>query len=475
MTFACVFLAWALPALIGAGLFALACGRPRDFAGWSATIGCGFVLGALLCALSVNVLGTAPVSRIPHLLMPAMLVPALALWAWVWRRPAGPTAPAPAGAGRLHPLLWGLLALLCVRAWMMADEVLLRPPYPWDAWAAWLLKTKAWMLGGRLDAFVDMQRWQSDAGSSLRTADAWDYPEAISRLGVWFASAWGEWNAAAVALAWFGLWIALLAGAYGQLRLLALSRERALAAVYALGSLPLINVHVALAGYADLWLAAPLAFACLAWLRWRQTGDAGQLALAVAFAALLPLVKHEGIVWSGLLVATALHDRLTPPLRRAALVLAPLVGVGAVLACLLGWPLASPMLDGLGASPDTAQLMAHAPAVVAATLAGMFAQYNWHFFWFAVALTLVLRRRALAGSPALRTFGLFLLLGCGFLFVLFVLTPAGRWAESYTVVNRLGLQIVPATLVFAALMWREPVPASASADRHMVAAAPAGR
>ena len=43
-----------------------------------------------------------------------------------------------------------------------------------------------------------------------------------------------------------------------------------------------------------------------------------------------------------------------------------------------------------------------------------------------------------------------------FLFALFVLTPAGKWAETYTAVNRLSLQIVPAVLVFAALLWRAP-------------------
>jgi len=132
---------------------------------------------------------------------------------------------------------------------------------------------------------------------------------------------------------------------------------------------------------------------------------------------------------------------------------------------------------GASAPPvaSAARLAARAPAVVAATATGLFAQYNWHLFWFAVPLTLLLRRHVLAGSPALRTFGLFLLLGCGFLFVLFVLTPAGRWAESYTVVNRLGLQIVPAMLVFAALLWREPERDAEAAHARMAGAAPSGQ
>jgi hypothetical protein len=83
----------------------------------------------------------------------------------------------------------------------------------------------------------------------------------------------------------------------------------------------------------------------------------------------------------------------------------------------------------------------------------------------------VLRSNELRASPALRVVGLFLLLGCAFLFALFVLTPAGKWAESYTAVNRLSLQIVPSMLVFAALLWREAsAPAVAPAPRMAEAA-----
>jgi len=137
----------------------------------------------------------------------------------------------------------------------------------------------------------------------------------------------------------------------------------------------------------------------------------------------------------------------------------------------LRWPLIAPALDRIGLSADTAVLLDHAPAVIGAAAAGLFAQYNWHLFWFAVALTLVVRLPELRQSPSLRALGLFLLLGCAFLFALFVLTPAGKWAESYTAVNRLSLQIVPAMLAFAALLWREPVAARVRLPARMAEAA----
>lgn len=468
-------LAWLTPLLLGAALVALAEGRPRTLAAWARVLGCGSVLGLLLCAVAVGRLGAIEPVRILPALLPLLLPLALAAACLAWWRRGSAESPR-LGTARLHSLAWVLLALLGVHAWLIASEVLLRPPYPWDAWAVWLLKPKAWMLGGQLDPFVGFERWLADPSGQLRTADAWSYPEAIPHLAIWFAAAWGEWNAIAVTVTWLVLWLALLLGCYGHLCGLGLRSDRALVAVYALGSLPLINTHAALAGYADLWIASVLAFAGLAWLRWLELRSRGDLALALAFALLLPAIKLEGGIWLLLLAATMVYAYMPPRLRAIALVLAPPIGCVGVLAYLLHWPLVGPVFDAIGLRADTATLLAHAPAVIAAAVSGLFAQYNWHLFGFAVLLTLALRRRVLLQSPALRVFGLFLLLGCGFLFALFVLTPAGRWAESYTVVNRLGMQIVPSMLVFAALLWRDPAPAPECSDvaPRMVAIAPSG-
>lgn len=466
LAYAC---AWLAPLLLGSALIALLAGRPRG-AGWLAMLGGGYVLGALLCALAINLSGAIDIVTIRSRVLPVMLAcgVALAAAAFAFARPHATRMP----SSRLHSLAWGLVALLAAHAWLIAGEVMLRPPYPWDAWAIWLLKPKAWMLEGRIGPFVDFTRWLGDRGSGLRTADAWAYPEAIAHLAVWFAAAWGSWNAISVNVAWFGLWLALLAACHGHLRMLGLDRTRSLVATYALGSLPLVDVHVALAGYADLWIAAVLASACLHWLHWLERGRRGDLALALAFACLLPTLKLEGWAWLLILAGTMIYGGMPTRLRHVALVLAPFIGVGVAVASLLRWPPFNLLFESLGLGVDAATQLEHAPAVIAATANGMFAQYNWHLFWFAVALTLALRWRVLLVSPTLRLFGLFLLLGCGFLFMLFVLTPAGRWAESYTVVNRLGLQVVPATLAFSALLWRSRAACGPAGEPRHTARAP---
>lgn len=465
--------AWLTPLALGSGIFALLDGRPRSPADFMRVFGGGFVLGALGTALALAPLGRIDVDAIVPRVAIVLLPLALGAWAWVLLRERDGVMPKPVDARRMHPLIWCLLALLAIHAWLMADEILLRPMYPWDAWAAWLLKPKAWMLGGHLDPFVGFNEWLADASGTLRTSQSWNYPEALGRLAIWFASAWGDWNAGVVGAIWLALWAALLAGVYGGVRALGLARDRSIVAIYALGSLPLINVHVALAGYADLWIAALIALACLSWMRALETGTRGPLVLAALFALLLPGVKLEGAIWLVLLAGTMLYARMPLRLRRVALVLAPVVGAGVVTAYLLRLPLIAPALDRIGLSADTGVLLAHAPAVIGAVAEGLFVQYNWHLFWIAFVLTLVVRFAKLKASAPLRFLGLFLLLGSAFLFALFVLTPAGKWAESYTAVNRLSLQIVPAMLVFAALLWREPLPNEAIARTpRMAQAAP---
>ena len=464
--------AWLTPLALGSGIFALLDGRPRTPSDLLRVVGGGFVLGTLATALALFPLGRVAVDAIVPRVAAVLLPLGIGAWAWVLLRARGEPASRVVAARRMHPLTWCLVALLAVHAWLMADEILLRPMYPWDAWAAWLLKPKAWMLGGHLDAFVGFDEWLADASGTLRTAQTWSYPEALGRIAVWFASAWGDWNAGVVGAIWLALWIALLGGAFGGLRSLGLARDRAVIAAYALGSLPLLNVHVALAGYADLWIAALIAFACLAWMRGLETGARGSFVLAALFALLLPTVKLEGAIWLVLLAGSMLYAWMPLRLRRIALVLAPLIGAGVVAAYLLRLALVAPALDRIGLTSDTDVLLAHAPAVIGAAADGLFSQYNWHLFWIAFALTLVVRFATLRQSAPLRFVGLFLLLGSAFLFALFVLTPAGKWAESYTAVNRLSLQIVPAMLVFAALLWREPAPGAATAAPRMAQAAP---
>ena len=93
-------------------------------------------------------------------------------------------------------------------------------------------------------------------------------------------------------------------------------------------------------------------------------------------------------------------------------------------------------------------------------VASLFTLPNWHLFWYALPVLLVLRRRRLGSDRAARMLGLLLLIDFAFLFLLFFLTTASAWAQDFTSANRLILQLVPSVLVLAATLLR-PLPVSA--------------
>src|SRR4029078_3213351 len=129
-------------------------------------------------------------------------------------------------------------------------------------------------------------------------------------IQLWFASALGGWNEPLVDLAWCGALSAFALAAYGYWRVAALSPWISLGLVYALVSLPLIDGHVALAGYADLWVAITLGLAVLAWARWLILRERRQWVLGVALARCLPAMKLEGTVWLVAFLAVVALDRV---------------------------------------------------------------------------------------------------------------------------------------------------------------------
>ncbi|GAF67267.1 unnamed protein product, partial [marine sediment metagenome] len=265
-------LAWLLP--LSTGIVVYMAASPQRVRGWKSTCaGYGFLFGMLLVAAFASIAARDAVAQAwmnaSWCLLPVFVIAA----AIAWRRRAGASSPSESSRVLSNWQCAGLaamLASLAVRGAIIAREVWLRPLYPWDAWSAWAVKPKTWFLLDHYVPFVSMPDWLSSAQGDLYTEVAWHYPNALAWIELWFASAAGGWIEPLINLPWLGLWIALLLGHYGQWRALGMDRVRALIFVYALGSLPLLSVHVALAGYADLWVATGFGFGVLAWMRWLQ-------------------------------------------------------------------------------------------------------------------------------------------------------------------------------------------------------------
>ena len=196
-----------------------------------------------------------------------------------------------------------LLAWLGWRLALLAQELWLRPVYAWDAWSTWEVRSRVWAELQHWAPFVNPEQWMSN--DTAYTIHAWTYPYAVSLIALWPTLAYGSWHEPIAHLPWLGLGIALACAFYGQLRHWRVTALTALIGVWLLLSLPLLDTHIALAGYADIWLAATFGLSACALLQWSRTRESWQGWLALLLALASPFIKREGLVWIALLLPAA--------------------------------------------------------------------------------------------------------------------------------------------------------------------------
>lgn len=471
-------LAWLLLLFAGSAVFLAA--SPARPPGWrAAAAGYGIAIGLLLVSVITAIFARHDTAHAWLRAAPLLLVVGVCA-VLVYRRrltrlaasgrPETRDGNAADMARWKHILLGVLFASLGLRAVVALREIWLRPLYPWDAWSAWAVKAKAWFLLGHHVKFVSLHDWLVQSGHEAYTSVAWMYPTTLAWVDIWFASAAGGWIEPLVNLPWLALWIAILLAHYGQWRALGMPRDRAMLFVYVLGSLPLLLVHAALAGYADLWIAAVFGLALLAWLRWLQSRERGQLALAIALACVLPCLKLEGWIWASCLLGTIAFAGLRARWRwvvlaAVAALLAVLLGGGLRwLSIHLGWLDAAGNIVNARAGAFVLLLNLQWRGVAARDIANtLFALPNWHFLWWLAPAVLAWRWRELRAHDWL-WLPAFVLLQCfAALAFLFLATDAAQWAQSFTAINRLILQLTPAVVTLVGLALRDvQLPATAS-------------
>ncbi|MDX1605909.1 MAG: hypothetical protein R3202_06925, partial [Candidatus Competibacterales bacterium] len=216
----------------------------------------------------------------------------------------------------------------------------------------------------------------------------------------------------------------------------------------------------ALAGYADLWLAAVFGLAALALLQWLVDGSAWQLLLALLLGLACPLIKLEGVVWAALLLSLPLF-RL--PGRWLLTCLAVLAALTA------GWYLNDGIQWGL---------VTLTPALIDLPYLGRYEltytdswqsladnlllQGSWNLFWYLPPLGLLLGLPRVGRDRQWTAALLLLGLGLAMLYVLFFYTSAEEYARRGTSLNRLFLHLTPVVLFWLLLLAR---PATGTAPR----------
>jgi hypothetical protein len=443
-----------LPWLLGVMtiLVARSMRRPLDAPGEIAWIaGAGYFLGAFMLTLWMRALSIAGIGFSVGAIGAPLLALVFALGMLVRRRDDGAMRRAVRAALQAlvgPPTLVGsalaawrlLLGWIALRFALLGFDVVYQPLYPWDAWTQWATKARVWFELGRIVPFVHADQWFA-AGGAMYFDAAPDAPPTLPLLQVWACVALGRWDDSLMNWPWWQTAAALATAVYGALRSLATPSLGALVATFLVASLPLANVHVALAGYPDLPLAAFYACAVAGLLRWDAMRDRGDAALTILLAFASTQIAPPGYGWAatlvpGLIVALAPRSGI----RIAALGLGALSLVLAVLA--------QTSFEILGHSVH----LQFAPAW--ATLGeSYFVLGSWNLLWYAMLAVIPLAGRSLI-SPPLATLTIVTAAGCLFLLALFAFPAIAAWRGDRMTLNRATLQFAPIAVIFTVMAFQ---------------------
>ncbi len=421
-------------------------------------IGYGYLLGSILLAvvlLAWNALGiTLAFIPITLALLFLTLIPVLLYMLKPQTRIDGYSYNTARGQTWVW---WLLLAILVVRYGGLLLEELWRPLYPWDAWMNWAPKAKVWFGLEELAPFVHYSQWPTrslDVGAySLGNPDASLYPPLMPLVQLWTALGLGEWRDNWINLSWILCAVALALSFYGQLRLLRTTPFAAMLATYVLLSTPYLNTHIALGGYADLWMAAFYCAAVMSLVGWSSTHSPMQLLLVILMGIGCILVKKPGLVWVITLVPGVLLSIV--PAWFSYLLLLFLAIASGVLITTHGFIFTLAGSQTFVFSPDIIQIPGLGRYSIAYNSSvGYFIDNilildNWHLLgWFIAfispAYTLFMKKK-ITLFPAFAT----LTTGIAFIFFVFSFTQHYQAAADSTTINRAIFHLLPALFYFS--------------------------
>lgn len=437
----------ALPWVAGS-LTVRALARDGERPGWLASAGHGYLIGAFATTLVMRLLDAAGVRwTLSWIALPVL---ALAIAGYALAR----SSPSPRARWSqcrrsfvllpawMRGVFWVCFALIAVRMIGLGLEILWRPLLPWDAWAHWATKTRVWFEYGRMVPFVSPTEWLRP-GNAMNFMDYHSsYPGTMPLLQVWTNICLGGWDESLMNAPWLAVAISLALAFFAQLRRAGVDIARSMVSTYALASLPFLDLHVALAGVADLFIAAAYGLAAIALWQWSLTRRRADLALAFAMAAVCTAIKLEGVLWA----LTLLPGAIVALDRRVGLALTALIGVAAIAYLAFG-PEQLMLFDYV--------LRTRAENVSLPLAQHMFVMDNWHLLWYAAIAVIGWRwRRLLRKDFAPMT--VTMLGACAFVTVVFFFSGASGGIDDESLVNRLLLHMVPALAFYLTLLVLKP-------------------
>lgn len=397
------------------------------------------LLSALDIAFSIGSIGLAAAI--------VMLAGWFAPEAWRISESTSNTAPPHAAPTRWYYLVLAVcLALIAFRLIALGVEVSTRPTFAWDALQHWSKQAKVFYELGSTAPYVPFDQWLSSEGESVYTNVHPDYPITTPLLQAWTSTFLGQWHDSLVNIPWLLMYIALGLIFYSQARIAGLDTLSAAAGTYMLASLPYLNTHVALAGYADLLLSACYLGAFAAFANWSVNRSHGQAALMILSATACLLIKNEGFYWLLSLIpgiALALMG-----IRRGFIVIGSLAIALLLLLAILPEDLV------IAGHTLAATSLQYRPEGLMPIALSFLVHDNWHFLaYLFVAALVLLPLLGRATVQSLTPAGAVILAALMLYLLLYLMTSFSQGAVVYTSLNRVALQLMPAVGFFTLLAY----------------------
>jgi hypothetical protein len=380
--------------------------------------------------------------------------------AWLNRKPARPsvsvTGARPGISVRVITVAVSIL--MAIHLIFIAVEIFTQPVYPWDAWLAWVYRAKTWFLAGNMVDIVSTSDWITASSTNIYTIDAFNYPLFPSVVPYWAAISLGYWSETLVNLPVLFAGLAIGMALYGQCREHGLTIFTSLITCYLLYSIPLLGTHLALAGYADIWMAGFNGLGFVAVLRGAMIDNeikASRFHITLGLLMILfsVWIKNEGAVWLLAAIALLVLAKCRP---RVPIIIASAALIVTLITFLLGYTyIAIPLIGKLGivdgrlAIPVIGNFGLEMHNVGYVYWNNFIQMGSWNLLWVAVVASLLLAMKSpnpLPGYRIRRTALSFILLFLASQLFIFGFTDKGLWADTYTAINRLPLHFVPALL-----------------------------
>lgn len=351
---------------------------------------------------------------------------------------------------------WFVLIVLLFHFVLIVIHNQALPITPWDAWVSWIAKAKTWFYYGINEPLVSRADWI--VSEQKLTSQVFHYPDGLPLLYVMNSVFFG-WNENQLAALYPAMFISLLFLFGGYVYKFTENKKITYFSLLLLGTLPFVNMHVLLAGYADIWVAIYLFLVVVLvheFINNKSNSDRG-LGFILFYCLGLVLFKLESWIWLMIILMTMSFCLLG--FRNKIYLLASLL-----LLFILWFAVGGFAFDTSYGIIELSPNALHLPSLgryrfefvntSAALAESLFLSSNWHLLFYLLIVCLGLIYN-LPNKNKLMVTGTFLSFATLFIIGLFYFTLASVWANDFTSSNRIVLQIILVIVFFITLVLNQ--------------------